>query len=80
MTSLKWLIEDFGVKEIIANDSAVSDLKGENGISDLNLHAWNQNFKQQLFPGLLAEVLYAGKEPGKEWIFPLHLQGIDYYL
>lgn len=65
VASLKWLIEDFGVKEIIAYDSAVSELRAENGISDLSLHAWNQNFKQQLFPGLLAEVLYAGNESGE---------------
>ncbi|KON87263.1 ATP-dependent DNA helicase [Sporosarcina globispora] len=65
MSSLKWLIDDFGVKEVIAGDSAVSELKDENSISKLNLHAWNQDFKQDLFPGLQTEVLFAGNGPGE---------------
>ncbi|MEK3853380.1 ATP-dependent DNA helicase [Cytobacillus sp. FSL H8-0458] len=63
--SLKWLIKNFGVREIIANKSALSELKAEKGIGDLDLHAWNQNTKQQLFPGFHAEVLYEGSDLGE---------------
>ncbi|URM34312.1 ATP-dependent DNA helicase [Cytobacillus firmus] len=75
-TSLKWLIKNFGIREIIANESALSELKSEIGISDLGFHAWNQNTKHQLFPGLHAEVLYEGSDPGEgmdiSFIFKRH--------
>lgn len=74
--SLKWLIKNFGVREIIANESALSELKSEKGISDLDCHAWKQNAKQQLFPGLHAEVLYEGSDLGEgmdiSFIFQRH--------
>ncbi|WP_394579648.1 ComEC/Rec2 family competence protein [Cytobacillus firmus] len=74
--SLKWLIKNFGVREIIANESALSELKSAKGISDLDCHAWNKNAKQQLFPGLLAEVLYEGSDLGEgmdiSFIFKRH--------
>ncbi|EWG10873.1 ATP-dependent DNA helicase [Cytobacillus firmus] len=63
--NLKWLIKNFGVREIIADESAVSELKSEKGISDLDFHVWNQNTKQQLFPELHAEVLYEGSDLGE---------------
>lgn len=63
--SLKWLINNFGVREFIASESAVSELKAEKGISNLDFHSWTQNTKQQLFPELYAEVLYEGSEQGE---------------
>lgn len=64
-TSLVWLIEEYGVKQVIAGETLASQLKhGNTDLSDINIHIWSMDTKQQLLPGLQTEVLYNGKDSG----------------
>ncbi|WP_026581093.1 ATP-dependent DNA helicase [Bacillus sp. J33] len=64
-TSLVWLIEEYGVKQVIAGETLASQLKhGNTDLSDINIHIWSMDTKQQLLPGLQTEVLYNGNDSG----------------
>lgn len=64
-SSLAWLIKEYDVKQVIAGEPIASQLKdGKADLSDINIHAWSHDTKQQLLPGLYTEVLYEGNETG----------------